>query len=96
MENNSNERKLGIINKIYTKLNNVNEILLKNDKGIFDDTSLRDAFLNLNNRTIRLLKTKILKLDDYKEQSQFSIEMEKSFAFKENEMKKYYEELRKI
>lgn len=96
MENNSDERKLGIINKIYTKLNNVNEILLKNDKGIFDDTSLRDAFLNLNNRTIRLLKTKILKLDDYKEQSQLSIpEMEKSFAFKENEMRKYYEELRK-
>lgn len=79
------------LDKIYTKLENVNSILIKNDKGVFGDTELRDAFIKLNTRTISLLKNKSLILNDYSAQSTLDYtDIFKNFDFKENEITDYY------
>jgi hypothetical protein len=68
--------------------------LEQNDKGIDGDTSLRDAFMKLNSKTIELLNSKILVLTDYQEQSELSCsEIVNTFSLKEIELKNYYNEL---
>ncbi len=82
------------LERIYTKLEDMNINLLKNDIGISGDTNLRDAFIKLNNKTITLLKNKSLKLNDYKVQSGLDYsEIYKNFAYKEFEISKYYLEI---
>lgn len=82
------------LERIYTKLEDMNVNLLKNDIGISGDTNLRDAFVKLNNKTITLLKNKSLKLNDYRVQSGLDYsEVYKNFAYKESEITKYYSEI---
>ncbi len=82
------------LDKIYAKLENVNIILMKNDKGVFGDTELRDSFIRLNTKTISLLKNKSLVLNDYSYQSSLDYAaIFKNFYFKENEITDYYSDL---
>ena len=82
------------LERIYSKLEGVNTILLKNDKGIQGDTELRDAFIKLNSKTIALLKNKSLILNDYAAQSALDYPaILRNFAVKENEMTNYYKGL---
>jgi len=87
------------LERIYTKLEDININLLKNDLGISDnkgsrDVGLRDAFIKLNNKTITLLKNKSLKLNDYRVQSGLDYsEIFKNFSYKESEISKYYAEI---
>jgi hypothetical protein len=86
------------LEKIYTKLEDMNINLLKNDVGIGEknnkDTELRDAFIKLNTKTITLLKNKSLKLNDYSIQSGLDYsEIYKNFSYKESEIAKYYMEI---
>lgn len=79
------------LDKIYAKLENVNIILMRNDKGVFGDTELRDSFIHLNSKTISLLKNKSLVLNDYTYQSSLDYaDILKNFNFKENEITDYY------
>jgi len=80
--------------RIYIKLENINENLLKNDIGINDDTALRDEFIKLNSKTILLLKNKALKLNDYIIQSNSDYEdIFKNFFYKEKEITAYYSDI---
>jgi hypothetical protein len=82
------------LERIYTKLEDINVNLLKNDIGVAGDTDLRDSFIKLNNKTITLLKNKSLKLNDYRVQSGLNYsEIFKNFAYKESEIAKYYSEI---
>lgn len=82
------------LERIYKKLEDVNENLTKNDRGVYGDTNLRDAFIKLNNKTITLLKNKSLKLNDYQVQSNLDYsEIFKNYAYKESEIAKYYSEI---
>lgn len=82
------------LERIYTKLEEINVNLLKNDIGIAGDTDLREAFIKLNNKTITLLKNKSLKLNDYSIQSGLDYsEIFKNFSYKELEISKYYAEI---
>lgn len=77
--------------RIYTKLESINENLIKNDIGINGDTGLRDAFIKLNNKTILLLKNKALKLNDYDVQSNLEYDdIFYNFSSKEKEISNYY------
>lgn len=82
------------LDRIYLKLENINANLLRNDIGINGDTSLRDAFIRLNDKTIALLKNKSLKLNDYTIQSRLEYsEIFRNFVYKEEEISKYYAEI---
>ncbi len=94
IDNNSLDRTQAKLNTTLKKLININFILEQNDKGIDGDTSLRDAFMKLNSKTIELLNSKILVLTDYQEQSKLSCsEIVNTFSLKEIELKNYYNEL---
>ena len=82
------------LERIYTKLENINETLLRNDRGVSGDLDLRNSFMRLNSKTITLLKNKSLKLNDYNVQSNLEYsEIFKNFAYKESEISKYYAEI---
>lgn len=53
------------LERIYGKLEAINNNLIKNDIGFQDDISLRDSFLKMNTYTITLLKNSSLRLTDY-------------------------------
>lgn len=82
------------LERIFKKLENVNTILLRNDKGIMGDVVLRDAFIKMNTRTISLLKNKVLILNDYSAQSLLDYpQILKNFSYKEKELVNYYKGL---
>lgn len=82
------------LDKIYNKLENINVILMKNDKGVFGDTELRDSFIYLNAKTVSLLRSKSLILNDYTVQSALDYaDIFKNFAYKENEITDYYKSI---
>lgn len=88
------ERIQSTMERIYIKLENINENLLKNDNGINGDVGLRDAFIKLNNKTIVLLKNKALKLNDYAVQSNLDYDdIFHNFSFKEKEITNYYSDI---
>lgn len=90
----SEERTENTLSTIYLKLERINSILLKNDKGLNGDLRLRDAFINLNSKTISLFKSKTLRLNDYKELSAMSLEeIDKVFKRKESDIEDYYAEV---
>lgn len=80
--------------KIIDKLNNINTIIEKNDKGFDGDTSLRDSFLKMNKKTIECLLNGSLILNDYSQMAQLSInEIDEKLTFKENNLVSYYSEV---
>ncbi len=79
------------LDRIFTKLENANTILLRNDKGLMGDIDLRDAFIQLNAKTISLLRNKVLILNDYSVQSALDYpQILKNFDYKEKEITNYY------
>lgn len=80
--------------RIYNKLEDINENLLRNDIGIEGDVALRDAFIQMNTKTIELLKNKSLKLNDYTVQSGLDYaDIFKNFAYKEHQIANYYKDI---
>lgn len=81
--------------RIITKLENVNEILRKNNKGFEGNTLLRDSFIRINEKTIDCLKNGSLILSDYEYQSSLSLaEIGENFSRKETQLAEYYQELK--
>jgi hypothetical protein len=96
IEDSPDDRKQTTLERIFTKLEKINTILLRNDRGFEGDTDLRDAFIHLNNKTIALLKNNSLDLNDYDVQSALDyVDIFRNFAYKELEIAKYYEEIAK-
>lgn len=82
------------LERIFKKLENINTILLRNDKGLMGDTDLRDAFIRMNAKTVSLLRNKILILNDYSSQSTLDYQqILKNLNFKETEISSYYKGL---
>ncbi|WP_297516338.1 hypothetical protein [Flavobacterium sp.] len=80
--------------RIYNKLEDINENLLRNDIGIDGDVALRDAFIQMNTKTIELLKNKSLKLNDYAQQSGLDYAaIFNNFAYKEHQIAIYYKDI---
>lgn len=80
--------------RIIEKIENMNSLLLKNDKGFEGNTTLRDAFIKMNEKTVQSLKNGSLILNDYDFQSNLSLaEIGENLNRKENEMMDYYDEL---
>ncbi|MCF6130395.1 hypothetical protein L1S35_11985 [Flavobacterium sp. AS60] len=82
--------------RIIEKLENINSILLANNKGFEGNTLLRDSFIKLNQRTIDCLKNGSLILNDYDYQSTLTLpEIGENLATKESHLIAYYQELKK-
>ncbi len=81
--------------RIITKLENVNTILNNTNKGFEGNTSLRDSFIKMNQKTIDCLKNGSLILTDYEYQSTLSIaQIQENFNRKETDLASYYQELK--
>lgn len=79
---------------IINKLNNINAILIKNDKGFDGNTSLRDSFIKMSQKTVECLTNGSLSLNDYNTISKLSIsDIEQKLAFKEKNLNEYYVEV---
>ncbi len=76
---------------IYSRLGNINTIIIKNGKGYLGDVSLRDAFLKMNRRTIMLLKNNTLKVTGYETEKNLSYpEIFSVFETRKSEIINYY------
>lgn len=81
--------------RIITKLENINTILRNNNKGFEGNTTLRDSFIRMNQKTIDCLKNGSLILSDYEYQSSLSlVEIAENFSRKEQDLAEYYQELK--
>lgn len=81
--------------RIVEKLEKMNSILRKTNKGFENNTSLRDSFINMNEKTIESLKNGSLILNDYDYQSSLSFsQIAENMSRKEKELISYYQELR--
>ena len=81
--------------ELIFKLEKLNIILTKTDKGFDGDTSLRNALLNLNIAVISFLRNNSNNLNDYKEQSLLSLnEINKNFEQKEKDINNLYGEFK--
>jgi hypothetical protein len=81
-------------NRIIEKIENINTLLRKNDKGFEGNTMLRDSFIKMNEKTVQSLKNGSLILNDYDYQSNLPLmEIAENLNRKENEMMNYYDEL---
>jgi len=79
------------LERIYKKLEAINTNLIKNDIGYLGDTSLRDAFLKMNNSTITQLKNKSLRLNDIEDKKSLDFsEIIRCFAIRHQEIVNYY------
>jgi len=80
--------------RIIDKLNNINNVLKKTDKGFEGNTMLRDSFIKMNELTIKSLSNGSLILNDYDYQSSLSLpEIGENLNRKEAEMMAYYKGL---
>jgi hypothetical protein len=96
IEANPDSRVEATMERIFIKLDDLKLNLLKNDKGVFGDTQLRDEFLNLNAKTILLLKNNTLKLNDYAVLCNYSYDdIFSAFSYKEKEIRAYYQDILK-
>ncbi len=81
--------------RIIEKIENLNNMLKRTDKGFQGNTSLRDAFIKLNERTVQSLANGSLILTDYDVQSSLSLpEIGQNLSKKETAMMNYYQELK--
>lgn len=89
-------RKSITLNKLIDKLKEINQILINTYKGFKNDITLKEAFINLNDKIIYCLTNDCLNLKDYELQCQLSNqEIRIDFAQKENNIKLFFEELKK-
>ncbi len=81
--------------KIIEKLESININLRTNNKGFENNTSLRDSFIRMNQKTIESLLNGSLILNDYDYQSTLTLEqIGENFTRKEKDQNSYYQELR--
>lgn len=81
--------------KIIEKLESININLRTNNKGFENNTSLRDSFIRMNQKTIESLLNGSLILNDYDYQSTLSLaQIDENFTRKEKDQNSYYQELR--
>lgn len=86
-ENRVNKSSIELVDKLI-KLNGVLEI---HDKGFNKDVRLRDAMMELNTAVAIFMSSKESDFNDYKEQSQLSLEqIKENFRQKEIEIEKLY------
>lgn len=94
MQANSANRNAITLKQLYVKLENINSILSKHDKGYKGDLRLRDALINMNKTTIRLFKNNTLVLNDYDKMKLLPLsDIESIFNQKETDLKDYYFEV---
>lgn len=94
MESQNDSRSKATANRIIDKIEVINNSLRKNDKGFEGNTTLRDAFIRMNEKTMLSLKNGSLILNDYDYQSNLPLaEIGENLNRKENEMMDYYDEL---
>ena len=80
--------------RIIDKINNINTVLKRTDKGFEGNTMLRDSFIKMNELTILSLGNGSLILNDYDYQSSLSLpEIGENLAKKEAGMMAYYKGL---
>lgn len=80
--------------RIIDKINNINNVLRRTDKGFEGNTKLRDSFIKMNDLTIQSLSNGSLILNDYEYQSRLSLpEIGENLNKKEAEMMAYYKGL---
>lgn len=83
------------VDRIIKKLVNVNTILKKTDKGFQGNTSLKDSFIRMNEKTIECLQNGSLILNDYDYQSSLSVaEICENLIRKEKDVISYYQEIK--
>lgn len=81
--------------KIIEKLESMNANLRNNNKGFENNTSLRDSFIKMNQKTIASLLNGSLILNDYEYQSTLSLsEIGINLNQKEKDLVSYYEEMK--
>lgn len=84
-------RKQATLERIYNKLQSINDNLVKNDIGYQGDTSLRDVFLTMNTNTIDVLKNSSLRLTDYEQTKKLDYpEILNCFATRKQNIINYY------
>ena len=80
--------------RIIDKINNINSVLKRTDKGFEGNTLLRDSFIKINELTIQSLTNGSLILNDYDYQSSLSLpEIGENLNKKETAMLAYYKGL---
>lgn len=80
--------------RIIDKINNINNVLKRADKGFEGNTLLRDSFIKMNELTIESLNNGSLILNDYEYQSNLSLpEIGENLNKKEAAMMAYYKGL---
>lgn len=83
------------VDRIIKKLVNINTILKKTDKGFQGNTSLKDSFIKMNEKTIECLQNGSLILNDYDYQSTLSVaEICENLIRKEKDVISYYQEIK--
>lgn len=80
--------------RIIEKIQSMNTLLKNTDKGFQGNTTLRDSFIKMNEKTVQSLMNGSLILTDYEYQSNLSLpEIGENLNRKETEMMNYYKEL---
>lgn len=94
VESHLDSRSKTTASRIIDKINNINSVLKKTDKGFEGNTTLRDSFIKMNELTIQSLINGSLILNDYEYQSNLSLpEIGENLNKKEAEMMAYYKGL---
>ena len=83
------------VTRIVEKLEKINTILKNTDKGYEGNTSLRDSFIKMNEKTIQCLNNGTLILTDYDSQSSLSLpEIGENLNKKESDLLAYFQALK--
>lgn len=94
VESHLDSRSKATASRIVDKINNINNVLRKTDKGFEGNTMLRDSFIKVNELTIQSLNNGSLILNDYDYQSNLSLpEIGENLNKKEAAMMDYYKGL---
>ncbi|UPT69650.1 MAG: hypothetical protein M0D53_10790 [Flavobacterium sp. JAD_PAG50586_2] len=94
VESHLESRSRATASKIIDKINNINSVLKRTDKGFEGNTLLRDSFIKINDLTIQSLNDGSLILNDYDYQSSLSLaEIGENLNRKEAAMMAYYKGL---
>ncbi len=95
VESQLDTRSKSTASKIIDKINNINSVLKKTDKGFQGNTLLRKSFIKMNQLTIQSLTNGSLILNDYEYQSNLSLpEIGENLNRKEIELLGYYQGLK--
>lgn len=95
VESQLDSRSKATATRIVEKINNINNLLRKTDKGFEGNTLLRDSFIKMNELTINSLNNGSLILNDYDYQSKLSLpEIGENLNKKESALLAYYEGLK--